>query len=147
MNGALLGLDLGEKRVGVAVVPQGTTMALPLKTIQRTGREAFAAEVEALVKQYKAEKIVVGFPRTLKGTVGPAAKKITDAVEWFRSRWSVPVVFWDEWLSTKEAERVLLEADVSRDKRKEVIDQLAAQRILQSYCDSQRVSNSHLENS
>lgn len=136
MSAALLGLDLGEKRVGVAVVPQGTTMAFPLKTILRTGREKFAATIEALVKEQKAEKIVIGFPRTLKGMVGPAAKKVADDVEWLKTRWSVPVVLWDEWLSTKEVNRVLIEADVSREKRKEVIDQLAAQRILQSYLDS-----------
>ena len=135
MSGALLGLDLGEKRVGVAVVPRGTTMAFPLKTILRTGREKFAAEIEALVKEQKAEKIVVGFPRMLKGTIVPAAKKVADEVEWFKTRWSVPVILWDEWLSTKESERILIEADVSREKRKEVIDQLAAQRILQSYLD------------
>ncbi len=137
MNEALLGLDLGEKRVGVAVVPRGTTMAFPLKTIQRKGREHFAAEIEALVKEQKAVKIVIGLPRMLKGTIGPAAKKVTDDVAWLKTKWSVPVVFWDEWLSTREAERVLLEADVSREKRREVIDQLAAQRILQSYLDSQ----------
>ena len=136
MSAALLGLDLGEKRVGVAVVPRGTTMAFPLKTIPRKGREQFAAEIEALVKEQKAEKIIIGFPRTLKGTIGPAAQKVADDVKWLETRWSVPVVFWDEWLSTKEAGRVLLVADVSREKRKEVIDQLAAQRILQSYLDS-----------
>lgn len=144
MSAALLGLDLGEKRVGVAVVPRGTTMAFPLKTIIRQGREKFAAEIEALVKEQKAEKIVIGFPKTLKGTVGPAAKKVTEDVEWLKMRWSVPVVFWDEWLSTKEAERVLLEADVSREKRREVIDQLAAQRILQSYLDSQRATDTEV---
>ncbi|MBU9888503.1 MAG: Holliday junction resolvase RuvX [Candidatus Omnitrophica bacterium] len=138
MNAALLGLDLGEKRVGVAIVPAGTSLAFPLKTILRQGREKFAAEVQALVHAHKVEKIVIGFPRTLKGAIGPAAQKVADDTEWLKTKWSAPVVFWDEWLSTKEAERVLLEADVSRSKRKEVIDQLAAQRVLQSYVDSQR---------
>ena len=75
MSAALLGLDLGEKRVGVAVVPQGTSMAFPLKTVVRQSREKFAAEIEGLVKAQKAEKIIVGLPKTLKGEIGPRCEK------------------------------------------------------------------------
>ena len=136
MSGALLGLDLGEKRIGVAFVPAGTTMAFPVKTIEVKGREQVLIQIQKLILEHKAEKVVVGLPKTLKGEMGIAAQKRVQEVEWYQSRVSVPMVMWDERLSTKEVERMLIGADMSRERRKEVIDQLAAQRILQNYLDS-----------
>lgn len=136
MSGALLGLDLGEKRIGVAFVQAGTTIAFPVKTIEVKGREQVLAQIQKLILEHKAEKVVVGLPVTLKGEMGIAAQKRVQEVEWYQSRISVPMVMWDERLSSKEVERMLILADVRRDKRKEVIDQLAAQRILQNYLDS-----------
>lgn len=135
MSGALLGLDLGEKRIGVAFVPAGTTMAFPVKTLEVRGREQVLAEIQKLILAHKAEKVVVGLPKTLKGEIGIAAQKRINEVEWFQSRITVPMVMWDERLSSKEMERVMIDMDVSRERRKEVIDQLAAQRILQNYLD------------
>ncbi len=137
MSGALLGLDLGEKRIGVAFVPAGTTMAFPVKTIEVRGREQVLAEIKKLILEHKAEKVVVGLPITMKGEMGIAATKRVQEVEWYQSRITVPMVMWDERLSSKEVERMLISADVRRDRRKEVIDQLAAQRILQNYLDCQ----------
>jgi len=134
---AVLGLDMGGKRIGVAAVQAGTTIALPVGVIERKNREWVLSEIQKLLKSYKAEKIVVGLPVTLKGEMGIAAVKLMAEMEWFKARLAVPVMMWDERLSSKEVERVLLEGDVSRKRRKEVIDQLAAQRILQSYIDSQ----------
>ena len=136
MSGALLGLDLGEKRIGVAFVPAGTTIAFPVKTIEVRGREQVLVQIQKLILEHKAEKVVVGLPKTLKGEMGIAAQKRVREVEWYQSRLGVPVVMWDERLSSKEVERVLISADVSRERRKEVMDQLAAQRILQNYLDS-----------
>ena len=136
MSGALLGLDLGEKRIGVAFVPAGTTIAFPVKTIEVRGREQVLAQIQKLILEHKAEKVVVGLPKTLKGEMGIAAQKRVQEVEWYQSRITVPMVMWDERLSSKEVERMLISADVSRERRKEVIDQLAAQRILQNYLDS-----------
>lgn len=136
MRGTLLGLDLGEKRIGVAFVPAGTTIAFPVKTIEVKGREQVLAQIQKLILEHKAEKIVVGLPKTLKGEIGIAAQKRVQEVEWYQSRVAVPIVMWDERLSSKEVERMLIDADVRRDRRKEVIDQLAAQRILQNYLDS-----------
>jgi putative Holliday junction resolvase len=141
MSSALLGLDLGEKRIGVAFVQAGTTIAFPAETIEVKGREQILAQIQKLILQYKAEKVVVGLPITLKGEMGIAAQKRAQEVEWYRSRISVPMVMWDERLSSKEVERMLISADVRRDKRKEVIDQLAAQRILQNYLDSTRADS------
>lgn len=135
MSGALLGLDLGEKRIGVAFVPAGTTMAFPVKTLEVRGREQVLAEIQKLILAHKAEKVVVGLPKTLKGEIGIAAQKRINEVEWFQSRITVPMVMWDERLSSKEMERVMIDMDVSRERRREVIDQLAAQRILQNYLD------------
>ncbi|MFH0984543.1 MAG: Holliday junction resolvase RuvX [Candidatus Omnitrophota bacterium] len=136
MNGALLGLDIGEKRIGVAFVPAGTTIAFPVKTIEAKGREQVLAQIQKLILEHKAVKVVVGLPITLKGEMGIAAQKRVQEVEWYQARLAVPVVMWDERLSSKEVERMLISADVSRERRKEVIDQLAAQRILQTYLDS-----------
>ena len=136
MRGTLLGLDLGEKRIGVAFVPAGTTIAFPVKTIEVKGREQVLIQIQKLILEYKAEKVVVGLPKTLKGEMGIAAQKRVQEVEWYQSRLAVPMVMWDERLSSKEVERMLISADVRRERRREVIDQLAAQRILQNYLDS-----------
>jgi putative Holliday junction resolvase len=135
MSPALLGLDFGQKRIGVAVVQGGTNIALPVGMIERKNREQVLDEVLKLIRSYRIEKLVVGLPKTLKGEMGPAAEKLTKEMEWFREKLPVPLEMWDERLSTKEVERVLIDADVRREKRKEVIDQLAAQRILQNYLD------------
>lgn len=136
MSGALLGLDLGEKRIGVAFVPAGTTIAFPVKTIEVRGREQVLAQILKLIQEHKAEKVVVGLPITLRGEMGIAATKRVQEVEWYQSRVPVPMVMWDERLSSKEVERMMIDADVSRERRREMIDQLAAQRILQNYLDS-----------
>ena len=83
MSGALLGLDLGEKRIGVAFVPAGTTIAFPVKTIEAKGREQVLAQIQKLILEHKAEKVVVGLPMTLKGEMGIAAQKRVQEVEWY----------------------------------------------------------------
>jgi len=135
MNGALLGIDLGEKRIGVAFVAAGTTIAVPLTTIQVKGRGQVLEEIKKLIFAHKVEKIVAGLPKTLKGEIGIAADKRIKEVEWYQAHLTVPVVLWDERLSSKEVERMMIDADVRRDRRRELIDQLAAQRILQGYVD------------
>lgn len=136
----LLGLDLGEKRVGVAVTDESGLIATPLATLEFRGRKDLLAQLTKLVDTYGVKKIVVGLPKTLKGEMGPAAEKIMAEVEWFKGFIDRAWVFWDERLSTQEVERLLVEADVSRTRRKGLRDQLAAQRILQSYLDHQRQS-------
>lgn len=136
--GSLLGLDLGQKRVGVALSEERTSMATPLVTLEFKSRRHLVSEISKWVQEYQVTKIVVGLPKTLKGEMGPAAQKMTEQVAWLKSQ--IPVVweFWDERLSTKEVERILLDADLSRARRKEVRDPLAAQRILQTYIDYHR---------
>ena len=136
MTAALLGLDFGEKRIGVAFVPEGTTIAFPLTVIQKKGRGQVLEEIRKLILERRIQTIVVGLPKTLKGEVGIAAEKILNEVEWYRKQVALPWIMWDERLSSKEVERILIDADVRREKRKEIVDQLAAQRILQNYIDS-----------
>ncbi|MBI3313269.1 MAG: Holliday junction resolvase RuvX [Candidatus Omnitrophica bacterium] len=137
----ILGVDLGEKRVGIAIADQTTNVATPLTTLQIRGRRHLLEQLEALVKEYKVETVIVGLPKTLKGEIGPAAKKITEEVEWLKAHSTLSWIFWDERLSTLEVERVMLDADVSHSRRKEMRDQLAAQRILQNYLDHKRSSS------
>ena len=137
---ALLGLDLGEKRVGIAVTDESGSIAMPLATLEIRGRRHLLSELVKLVEEHHVAKIVVGLPKTLKGQIGPAAEKVLKEVEWLKSQLERPWVFWDERLSTQEVERVLLKADVGRAKRREVRDRLAAQRILQSYLDHHRAT-------
>jgi putative Holliday junction resolvase len=135
---AILGLDLGERRVGVAIADEVMKVATPLATFRIRGRRHLLEQLTVLFKEYKIEKIVVGLPKNLKGEIGPAAQKITEEVQWYKAKTSIPWIFWDERLSTREVERFLIDAHVSCSRRKEVRDQLAAQRILQNYLDFHR---------
>ncbi len=131
----MLGLDLGEKRVGMAIADSLTRVATPLQTAEIRGKKHLAELLRPIIADHAVEMIVVGLPTTLRGEMGPAAQRIAADVEWLKSQVRVKWVFWDERLSTQEVERVLVDADVSHRKRKEVRDQLAAQRILQNYLD------------
>lgn len=133
-----LGLDLGEKRVGVAISDGSGFLATPLLTLAFHSRKQLLNDLMRLVDQYQVTKIIVGLPQTFKGENGPAAQKVITHVEWFKFHLDRPWILWDERLSTREIERILIAADVSRVKRKEVRDKLAAQRILQSYLDYER---------
>ena len=134
-----LGLDLGEKRVGVARSDEMGIIAEATATLTYKSRKDLLKQLQACLDEFGPKKIIVGFPRTLRNEVGPAAQKVAGWVEWLKNRLPGEWILWDERFSTVEAERVLLEADLSRKKRREVRDQLAAQRILQSYLDAQRI--------
>lgn len=136
----ILALDVGQKRIGVAVSdPLGIT-AQGAGVIARKNIEDDIAEVKKYIVEYKAEMIVVGMPINMDGTKGESAEKVTEFVETVISRLNIPVVTYDERLSTKESEKFLISLDVSRKKRKDVIDKIAAQLILESYLE--RLKNS-----
>lgn len=109
--------------------------AQPLETLVSKGTEADLERIATLVNRFQAEEIVIGIPLNMNGTEGPEAKKVRAIAERIAERVQVPVREWDERLSTVAAERALLEADVSRSKRRKVIDKLAAVIILQGYLD------------
>lgn len=136
----LIGLDLGHKRVGLALSDEMRTLATPLDVIPFIGRQKLLDELTRIAKIYSADTFIVGNPITLKGEQGIASEKITAHVEWFKIHSNFKWILWDERLSTAEVERMLIDSDVSREKRRAVRDKLAAQRILQSYLDFQKAS-------
>lgn len=134
--GRVLGLDVGERRIGVAISdPLGIT-AQRLTLIQRQTLQSDVGAVEALVREHQAEEIVVGLPLTMQGVIGEQAKRVLELVETFRKALPCPVHVLDERLTTVQGERALLATDTPRRQRKRLIDQLAAQLILQVYLDA-----------
>lgn len=133
-----MGLDVGSKTVGVALSDAFGWTAQGLETIKINEEENnFGFEqLGKIIKEHEVSKIVVGLPKNMNGTIGPRG----EANQWFAAEleklFNLPVILWDERLSTVAAERVLLEADVSRKKRKKVIDKMAAVMILQGFLDS-----------
>ncbi len=133
----ILGLDVGEKRIGVAVSdPLGVT-AQGLGVLHRKDRDADLARLQEMIRDYRVEKIVVGVPRHMDGRPGKQAQEILDLAATLGEALDAEVVPWDERLTTREAERVLIQADLSRRRRRQVVDQVAAVLILQGYLDSQ----------
>jgi putative Holliday junction resolvase len=137
MRGRCLGLDVGDKRIGVAVSDELGISANAVEVIQRQEGAGAIARLLAIVKEYEVSQVVVGLPRMMDGSVGIQANKVMEFTDHLKESLSVPVEYWDERLSTLAAEQVLIEANVRREKRKKVIDKLAAVVILQSYLDSQ----------
>ncbi|MEH7218892.1 Holliday junction resolvase RuvX [Bacillus toyonensis] len=134
----ILGLDVGTKTVGVAMSDEMGWTAQGLETIkinEERGHFGFD-RISELVKQYNVDKIVVGLPKNMNGTIGPRGEACQQFAENLRELLQLDVVMWDERLSTMAAERLLISADVSRRKRKQVIDKMAAVVILQGFLDS-----------
>ena len=134
-TGALMGLDLGTKTIGVAVSDGMRVVASPLQTIRRTKFGADAAAILALAGPRAAAGIVVGLPRNMDGSEGPRAQSARAFARNLSRLTELPIAFWDERLSTVAAERALLEADASRRRRGAVIDHVAAGYILQGALD------------
>ena len=133
-----MGLDVGDRRIGVALSdPLGIT-AQRLALLERRNAAGDIEAVGALAKQHAVGRIVVGLPLTLRGQVGPQAKKVEAFADALRRKTQVPVELVDERLTTVQGERALLETGASRRKRKATIDQVAAQLILQQFLDTQR---------
>lgn len=132
----IMALDIGDRTIGVACSDEGLILASPVETIQRRGPKADSLRVKALVVERGVSRVIAGLPLTLGGEQGPQSAKVMEFVEGLRRRLQVPVEMWDERLSTREAERTLIAADMSRARRKEVIDQMAAVLILQTYLDA-----------
>lgn len=130
-SGKLLGLDLGTKTIGIAVADGMRYSATPLETIKRTKFTQDAERIIQLIAENAAVGIVIGLPLNMDGSEGPRVQSTRAFVRNLLPKISIPVVFWDERLSTSAVTRTLIEADVRRDKRAEVVDKLAASYILQ----------------
>ena len=132
----VLAIDVGEKRVGIAVSDSMNIIAQGLDTLERKDENILLDRLKSLVKKYSVSKIIVGLPLNMNGSKGPGAKKAEDFSELLKTHVLNDVEMLDERLTTKQGERMLLEADVSRKKRKLSIDKIAAQLILQAYLES-----------
>jgi putative pre-16S rRNA nuclease len=131
----LLGLDLGEKTIGLALSDTHLIVATPLETLARTKFKPDAEKLALLVAQHDVGAIVVGLPRNMDGSEGPAAQSARAFARNFASLSLCPVVLWDERLSTLAVTRTLIDADASRKRRAEVVDKMAAAYILQGVLD------------
>ncbi|MCX5835392.1 MAG: Holliday junction resolvase RuvX [Deltaproteobacteria bacterium] len=131
-----LSLDYGSKRIGVAICDELGITAYGVSTIIRRDRKQVLEALEELITQYDVKKIVIGYPIRLDGTRGIQCEKVDKFSGILEAAFSLPVIKWDETLTTKEAEDILFEAKVRRGKRKKVVDQLAATLILRGYLTS-----------
>lgn len=134
----VMALDMGEKTIGVAVSDSTMLIAQGVEIIKRKSLDKDLARLAELLQEYEVEEVVVGLPLNMNGSEGPEAQKARNFGEKIKARLKVPVIFWDERLTTMAAERTLLDADLSRAKRKKVIDKMAAVFILQNYLDRKR---------
>ena len=132
----VLALDHGSKRIGVAVSDELKMIAQPLEFIPADPFADFLARLTQLLAEKQVELILVGMPRNMNGSYGPAALKVEEFVATLRRSVAVPIKTWDERLTSAQANRYLIEGNVRRNKRKEKVDQTAAAILLQSYLDS-----------
>ncbi len=137
-NARLIGLDLGEKTIGLALSDILLTVATPLETLKRGKFAANAATIEILILKHGVGGLVIGLPLNMDGSEGPSAQSARAFGRNFAARSELPVVFWDERLSTAAVTRTLLDADASRKRRSEVVDKMAAAYILQGALDRLR---------
>lgn len=133
MNDAILAIDLGQVRIGVAVAERIDLPALPLATIPHTNRDADIDAITALAAERQAGTVVVGYPIRLDGSVGPAAERVARFVERLRARFAGAVVLVDERLTTAAATKRLAGAGAGFGKRRSIVDRYAALEILESY--------------
>ena len=140
----IMGLDIGSHTIGVAISDELGITAQGLKTIRRTSKQADFEEIRRIVNQFQIGKIVVGLPKNMNGTLGKQAEMVLRWIKDLKEKVHLPVETWDERFSTVEASKVLLEADVSRSKRRKAVDKLAAVIILQGHIDRSKNSNDHI---
>ena len=132
----LMCLDVGTKRIGIAVSDLLMITAQGVETLYRTSVEKDVKRYKELIEQYGVDKIIIGLPKNMNGTIGPMAQSVMDYAESIREELGLPIEFYDERLSTKLAIDTLINGNVSRQKRKNYVDMVAASYILQSYMDS-----------
>lgn len=132
-----LGLDLGQKRIGVAVSDRDGALAMPIEVVARTGdRRQEHLALASLVEEWEAEIVVVGLPYQLDGTIGTQARRYASEAQTLGDTLSVPVVLYDERLTTVTAERALMEQNLNSQERRTIVDKVAASVLLQSWLDA-----------
>jgi putative holliday junction resolvase len=136
--GRVLALDVGERRIGVALSDSTRVLAAPLTTLRATPRARVLAEIAELVRQNEVAAVVVGLPLTLNGEIGPQAQVVQAFAEDLRQQLAVPIHLFDERLTTVAAERMMIDLGMKPEQRKARIDQVAASIILQDFLDANR---------
>ena len=138
LDGRIMGLDIGDKTIGVAVSDLMGLTAQGVTTIKRVGKKKDIEAIKQIISEKQVNKIVSGLPKNMNGTIGTQGEKVQKFCELLKEETNLPIEFWDERLSTVAAERSLIEGNVRRENRKKVIDMLAAVIILQGYLDLKR---------
>jgi len=132
----ILGLDLGDKTIGIAVSDPLMFTAQGITTIKRTNIGKDIESIREICEEYSVDEFLVGLPKNMNGTLGPQSEKVMEFCKVLEKKFKKKITLWDERLTTVAAERAMLEADLSRKKRKKIIDKMAATYILQGYLDS-----------
>ena len=138
LDGRIMGLDVGDKTIGVAVSDLMGLTAQGVKTIKRVGKKKDIEALKEIIKERQVNKIVSGLPKNMNGTLGPQGEKVIKFCELLEEETGIKIEYWDERLSTVAAERTLIQGNVRRENRKGVIDMVAAVIILLGYLDRQR---------
>lgn len=136
-------LDVGDKRIGMAISDDLRLTAQNKGVIQRRNLNSDLSEILNIIKTFHVEELVIGIPLNMNGSLGTQAKKVFDFIDKLKSKTDIPIYHWDERLSSSAVEKVLIEANVRRKKRKRVIDTMAAQYILQGYLDHEKLAISN----
>ncbi|RVU55386.1 Holliday junction resolvase RuvX [Anaerosphaera multitolerans] len=131
----VLGLDVGDKWIGVAISDPLGLIAQSLKTIKRDTSKQTLEEIQDIILEYDIRKVVVGLPKNMNNTIGPQGEKVMKFASRLSRKYNVEIIYLDERMTTLSAQRVLIEADVRRENRKKYVDQIAATYILQTYLD------------
>jgi len=131
----ILALDHGTKRMGIAVSDETKTIAQPLEFIPAEPFANFLARLKEIIREKEVELILIGMPRNMDGSYGPAALKVQEFVAVLKDAVAIPIKTWDERLTSAQSNRFLIQGNVRRDKRKEKVDKMAASILLQSYLD------------
>ena len=134
----ILAIDFGERRIGLAISDELGLIAQGLSTFQKKKDEDFIVYLNKIINENKIEKIIIGFPKMMNGTLGEKAEQVKGFAEDIKERFKIPTTLWDERLSSVQSEKILREMGKKYSRQKEKIDQLSAVLILQSYLDYQR---------
>ena len=132
----VMGLDVGEKTMGVAMSDAMRSIAVPLETIERKKFAQDMKHLKEIIQKYAVEGILIGYPINMDGSLGPRAQSMRTFVSNLEKHFNLPMILWDERMSTMAVERAMLEADLSRARRAQLVDKLAASYMLQGFLDN-----------